>query len=302
MKKVFILIGISMLFLASNIFGQVTLPQESNAQEIAQTVGDSKISIVYHRPNVKGRAIYGCETTEVIQKGNQTGPCMVPYGQVWRTGANENTTIEFSTDVKINDQPLPAGKYGFFAIPGKTEWILIFNKVNNEWGAFTYKVDQDALRVKVAPITLAAPRETLMYEFESISNNSTKVLLSWGNLAAPFTVNVGDINARVLAKLRDAATNAKADDMRPLNQAAGFVLNSKLSANYDEALGWLNKSVSIKETFGNLSAKARLLNEMGKTKEAIEAGDKAIQVGKAATPAANTANFEKTVAEWKAKK
>ena len=302
MKKLFILVGILMLFTASNILAQVAIPRESNRQEIAQTVGDSKISIVYHRPNAKGRIIYGCESTDMIQKGNQTGPCMVPNGQVWRTGANENTTVEFSTDVTINGQALSAGKYGFFAIPTKNEWTLIFNKVNNEWGAFTYKVEQDALRVKVTPMTLATPRESLMYEFEAISNNTTNVMLSWGNQAVSFKVNVGDITARVLVQLRKAAANAKADDMRTLNQAAGFVLISKLTANYDEALGWLNKSIAIKETFGNLSAKARLLGEMGKRKEAIEAGEKAVQVGKAATPVVNTADFEKTLNGWKTKK
>lgn len=303
MKKVFILVGMLLLFFALNIFGQVALPRESNRQEIIQTVGDAKISIVYHRPNVKGRKnIYGCTTTELIQKGNNTGPCLVPYGQVWRAGANENTTIEFSTDVTINGQPLPAGKYGFFAIPDKKEWTLIFNKVNNEWGAFTYKVEQDALRVKAVPVELKTPRETLMYEFESISNSSTNVMLSWEKTAISFTVNVGDFNGRVLGQLREAIKNAKVDDIRPLNQGASFILNSKMTSSYEEALGWLNKSVSIRETFGNLSGKARLLVEMGKTKEAIEAGEKAVQVGKAATPAANTADFEKTLAEWKAKK
>ena len=303
MKKLFILVGMLMLFLASNIFGQIPVIRESNRQEITQVVGDSKISIVYHRPNVKGRKnIYGCTTTDVIQKGNNTGPCLVPFGQVWRSGANENTIIEFSTDVTINGQALPAGKYGFFTIPDKKEWTVIFNKVNNEWGAFTYKVEQDALRVKVAPVKLKTSRDSLMYEFESISNNSTNVILSWEKLAIPFTVNVGDINGRVLVQIRNAVKNAKADDMRILNQGAGFVLNSKMSANYEEALGWLDKSISIKETFGNLSGKARLLGEMGKTKEAIETGEKAVQVGKAATPVVNTADFEKTVNGWKAKK
>ena len=303
MKKLFILVGMLMLFLASNIFGQIPVIRESNRQEITQVVGDSKISIVYHRPNVKGRKnIYGCTTTDVIQKGNNTGPCLVPFGQVWRSGANENTIIEFSTDVTINGQALPAGKYGFFTIPDKKEWTVIFNKVNNEWGAFTYKVEQDALRVKAAPVKLKTSRDSLMYEFESISNNSTNVILSWEKLAIPFTVNVGDINGRVLVQIRNAVKNAKADDMRILNQGAGFVLNSKMSANYEEALGWLDKSISIKETFGNLSGKARLLGEMGKTKEAIETGEKAVQVGKAATPVVNTADFEKTVNGWKTKK
>lgn len=293
-----------MLISASNIFGQVTLPRESNRQEIMQMVGDSKISIVYHRPNVKGRVgkIYGCATDKVIQQGNNTGPCLVPNGQVWRTGANENTLIEFSTDVSINGQALPAGKYGFFAIPDKNEWTLIFNKVNAEWGAFTYKAEQDALRVKTVPMKLKTPRETLMYEFEMVSGNNAKVVLSWEKLAVPFTVNVGDVNGRVLGQIREAVKNRKADDVRPLNQGAGFILNQKISASYNEAMGWLDESIKVRETFGNLNTKARLLAEMGKKADAIATAEKAIQVGKAATPAANTSGLEAEVQKWKGSK
>lgn len=303
MKRTLFLVGVVSLFLTMSVIGQVAVPRESNRQEILQMVGDSKISIVYHRPNVKGRTnVYGCTSPNVIQKGNYTDPCLVPYGQVWRTGANENTTIEFSTDVTINGQPLPAGKYGFFAMPGEKEWTLIFNKVNNEWGAFTYKVEQDALRVKAVPTKLSDSRETLMYEFDNVSGSSAQVVLSWEKLAVPFTVNVGDINARVLNQYRDAIKNRKADDVRPLNQGAGFVLNTKITASYDEAMGWLDESIKAKETFGNLNAKARLLAEMGKTADAISTGEKAVAVGKAATPPVDTSNFEKTLAGWKAKK
>jgi tetratricopeptide (TPR) repeat protein len=304
MKKILVLVGLLTLVSTLNIFGQLSLPYESNRQEIMQVVGDSKITIVYHRPNVKGRAgkIYGCKAESEIQKGNNTGPCLVPNGQVWRAGANNNTSIEFSTDVTINGQPLPAGKYGFFAIPQDNEWTLIFNKVNNEWGAFTYKVDQDVLRVKVTPTKLAAPRETLMYEFNNVAGNNATVSLSWENISVPFTVNVGDINARVVNYIRNEVKNRKPDDVRPLNQGAGFVMSNKLKANYEEALSWLDESIKVKETFGNLNAKARLLAEMGKKAEAIATAEKAIQVGKAASPAANTANLEAEVQKWKGSK
>lgn len=304
MKKILVLVGLLTLVSVSNIFGQLSLPYESNRQEIMQVVGDAKITIVYHRPNVKGRVgkIYGCKAESEIQKGNNTGPCLVPNGQVWRAGANNNTSIEFSTDVSINGQPLPAGKYGFFAIPQDNEWTLIFNKVNNEWGAFTYKVDQDVLRVKVTPTKLAAPRETLMYEFNNVAGNNATVSLSWENISVPFTVNVGDINARVVNYIRNEVKNRKADDVRPLNQGAGFVMSNKMKGNYEEALGWLDESIKVKETFGNLNAKARLLAEMGKKAEAIATAEKAIQVGKAASPAANTANLEAEVQKWKGSK
>ncbi len=295
------------LLLASNMFGQVTMPRESNKQEIMQMVGDTKINIAYHRPNVKNRVgkIYGCATEKAIQQGNNTGPCLVPNGQVWRTGANENTIIEFSTDVTVNGQPLPAGKYGFFAIPDKKEWTLIFNKVNAEWGAMTYKAEQDALRVKTTPVKSKTVRQTLMYEFDSISYNSTNVVLSWEKLMIPFTVNVGDINGRVLTQLREAIKNRKADDVRPLNQAAGFVLGQKMTGSYEEAMGWVNESIKARELFGNLNTKARLLAEMGKKAEAISTAEKALQAGKAATPPANAGAMtalEDEIKKWKASK
>lgn len=293
-----------MLVSTATVFGQMAFPREANRQEIIQTIGDAKISIVYHRPNVKGRVgkIYGCTASELIQKGNNTGPCLVPYGQVWRTGANENTTIEFSTPVSINGQPLPAGKYAFFAIPQKDEWTLIFNKVNNEWGAFTYKVEQDALRVKATPMQLATSRDSLMYEFESVTGNTAKVVLSWEKLAVPFTINVGDINARIVAQIREAIKARKADDVRPLNQGAGFVMTTKMTGSYDEAIGWLDESIKVKETFANLNTKARLLGEMGRKADAIATAEKAIQVGKTSTPPVNPAalgGLEGELKKWK---
>ncbi len=290
MKKTLFLIGLISLFSMTTIFAQIPVIQESNKQELSQTVGDAKVSIVYHRPNTKNRKnIFGCTSTDVIPKGGVTYPCLVPFGQVWRTGANDNTTIEFSHDVSINGQNLPAGKYGFFAIPEKNEWTLIFNKVNNEWGSYTYKVEQDALRVKVMPMKLKTPRETLMYEFQSISGFSTNVLLSWDKVAVPFMVNVGDVNGRVLAKIREAIKARKADDVRALNQGAGFIFRNKLSANYNEALGWLEESIKVKETFSNLASKSRILAETGKTKDAIETAEKAVEMSKTATPAVNPA-------------
>ena len=121
---------------------QVAAPRESQRQEIYQTLGDTKIGVVYHRPNTKGRKVWGG---------------LVPYGEIWRTGANENTTIEFSRDVTINGQPLPAGKYGFHAMPTKADWILIFNKANDQWGSFTYDAKKDALRVTVRPVKSDLP-------------------------------------------------------------------------------------------------------------------------------------------------
>src|SRR5215213_1844235 len=273
-------------------FAQLTLPRDSQRQEIAQTVGDTKISIVYHRPNTKGRQLWGCQAKNIVPKANYEEPCLVPYGQVWRTGANENTTFEVSRDVTIDGQPLPAGKYGLHMIPNKDEWIIIFNKASDQWGSFTYDEKKDALRVKVRPQT-GDFQETMSLGFGDVGQNTAKIVLRWEKIVVPFTINVGDVSGRALVMIREAIANRKPDDFRPFNQGAGYVLTFKVAGSYEEAIGWLDTSIKARETFGNLSTKARILAEMGKIKEAVETGEKAVAVGKAATPPVNTADFEK---------
>lgn len=291
-KKVFLSL-IVIAACASGVFAQLTLPRESQRQEVSQTVGDAKITYSYHRPNVKGRAIWGCQTTDVLPRGGVTYPCLVPYGQVWRTGANEATVFEFSSDVTINGQKLPKGKYSLHTIPGASEWTIIFNKNWGQWGSFTYDAKDDVIRVTAKPMP-SDFHETMSIEIENVKANTADVYLRWEKVAVPFTVDIGDVSARLLADVRRRMVS------EPV-QMANYVLSQKMTANYEEALGWLDGSIKMRETFGNLQTKARLLAEMGRTKEAVETGEKAIAVGKAATPAANTAAFEKVVADWKAK-
>lgn len=303
MTRYYLLLCIALLFTGSTL-GQLAIPRESQRQEIAQTVGDAKISIVYHRPNVKARKIVGCETKDVIPIANNLYPCLVPYGQVWRAGANENTTIEFSRDVNINGQPLPAGKYGFHIIPTKTDWTLIFNKSNDKWGSFTYDEKQDALRVKVVPVK-SAMQETLTYDIDGVTESSAKVVLRWEKLSVPFTVDIGDIHGRVLTSIRDAIKTRKSDDFRPLNQGANYVRTFRIKANYDEAMGWVDESIKARETVGNLNIKAGLLAEMGRFDEAVTLGEKALQLGKSSTPPASQATvimLEDSIKKWKTKR
>lgn len=142
--------------------------------ETMQTVGNTDIRIIYSRPGVKGRIIWGA---------------LVPYDAVWRAGANEATNFIFSTNVTINGKPLKAGSYSFFAIPGKKEWTLIFNKVANQWGAFEYNEAEDALRIKVKP-EKGSYVEWLLYSANKISDTSAIIKLEWEKLKIPFKVEV----------------------------------------------------------------------------------------------------------------
>ncbi|MFN2391567.1 MAG: DUF2911 domain-containing protein [Pyrinomonadaceae bacterium] len=286
MKKTFYLVGILTLLFVSNAFGQLNLPRESQRAEVSQTVGDTRISLVYHRPNTKARKVWGE---------------LVPFGKVWRSGANEATVFEISRDVTVNGKPLPAGKYSLHTIPNKDEWTIIFNKTWNQWGSFNYDEKQDALRITVKPEKTDF-QETLSYNFENVTANAAQVAIVWEKVKVPFTVNVGDVSGRALTDIREAMKNLKADDFRTPSQAANWVLAMKMPAYYGEALGWIDTSIKIRENFGNLSTKARLLAESGRKQDAIAVAEKAIQIGKAATPPANTADLEKLLSEWKAGK
>ncbi len=279
MKKL-LLLTIFVLAMSLSSFAQLAPPPESARQEVSQMVGDTKISIAYHRPNVKGRKIWGG---------------LVPYGEVWRTGANNATVFEITNDVTVNGQKLAKGKYSLHTIPGETEWTIIFNKNAEQWGSFRYEMKDDVLRVTAKPAT-AEFHETMSLEIENVVKNVAEVHIRWDKIAVPFTVDVGDVSGRLLTDVRRRMVS------EPV-QMANYVLNQKMTANYAEALGWLDGSIKIRETFGNLQTKARILAETGNYKEAITVGEKAVQVGKAATPTpANTVDFEKVLTEWKTKK
>lgn len=286
MKTKFLLIFSLMLLVVTSVSAQLKLPRESQMQSITQTIGDTAVTIVYHRPNAKNRKVF-----EGLQK----------YGEVWRTGANENTTFEVSNDVKINGQLLPKGKYGLHSIPNRDEWTIIFNKVNNEWGSFRYDQKQDALRVTAKPLKIDL-EETMSINFENVKPGSADIMIAWERVKVPFTIDVGDFMGRTLLEVRQQVANSKSDDFRTPAQAAGWVLNSKLSTNYEEALKWIDAALKTRETFGGLTTKARLLAALNRKAEAVAVGEKAIAMGKTATPAVNTAEFEKMVGEWKTSK
>jgi hypothetical protein len=267
------------LTLAAVAFGQLDLPRVSPKATVSQTVGLTDVTITYCRPGVKGRVIWGG---------------LVPYDQVWRTGANEATTITFTDDVSIDGSKLPAGTYGLFTIPGKDEWTIIFSKGAKQWGAFSYKQADDASRIKVKPHPDEF-RELMTFWFPSVSTESATVALSWDKLTVPFTIKVDTID-KVLASARKAVADAKSDDWRTAYRAAAFCLDNNV--NLPEAKAWLEKSIAVKETMYNLSGKARVLAMEGHKADAIALAKKAIAVGKAADPKAETAMVENLIKEW----
>lgn len=292
MYRLFFSIIMASLF-AVSASAQLSLPRESQRQDLSQVVGDGKISVTYNRPNVKGRKIWGG---------------LVPYGEVWRAGANENTVVEFSRDVTVNGQSLKAGKYGFHVLPAETDWTLIFSNAATEWGSFTYDQKKDALRLKVKPTTTPF-LESLRYSIDDVTVTGAKLTLSWETLSASVAVDFGDVHGRAVAEVEKVAAWTLTDVQKnpkgyvqQLMQGANYLLTFKLANYYEKGVAWTRMAAESGPTFQMLSVQSRLLAGLGKKKEAIEAGDKAVAIGKAQTPPANTADFEKFLNELKSPK
>src|SRR5882672_1878532 len=286
------------------------VPRPSQKASVMQTIGVTDITITYSRPGVKGRTIWGDplpeqagtkgEATLDDQNARPKGAPIVPWGHAWRTGANEATQFVVTDDVLINGQKLPAGSYSLHTIPTKDEWTIIFNSEANQWGSFRYDPAKDTLRVKVKPEWGMESKEWLEYWIDPINDNSAQVNIRWEKVRVPFTIEIKDVTALALQKARAAVAAAKPDDWNTPFQAANFALANPEKADVAEATRWLDQSIKIKETYQNLSAKARMLAGQGKTAEAISVGEKALALGKAAQ--ANTSSLEQRLAEWKAKK
>ncbi len=225
------------------------LPEVSQACEIKQTIGLTDIKITYHSPLVNGRKIWGD---------------VIPYGKVWRAGANENTTITFTNDVKINGKLLSAGTYGLHMIPNQDEWTIIFSKNYTSWGSFFYNKDEDALRVNIKPETREF-QEWLDYNFTDRLPASSKVTLSWEKTKISFTVEV-DVVAVTLKRIREQLRNTPGFGWHGWEEAAHYCIVNK--TNYDEALKWIDRSILIEENYINLAAKKQLLNLMSNPTEA----------------------------------
>ena len=313
LKRCSIMLSAALLVCSSIsiVIAQVTTPRPSQKATVMQRIGVTDVTITYSRPAVKGRKIFGDATPE--QAAKQSGEAtlddqnvrpkdavIVPWGHVWRTGANEATTFIVTDDVVINGQKLAAGSYSLHTIPNKDDWTIVFNGTANQWGSFNYDPAKDTLRVRTKPQWLDQSQEWLEYSFDPVTENSAQVNIRWEKVNVPFTIVIPDVNATTLAHLKTAVSSAKADDWRTPMQAGNWVLTNNTSSDDATGMEWLDQSIKIKETFQNLSAKANALYRAGKKEEAFALGEQAIQKGKA--DKVDTAAFEKRLADMKAGK
>ena len=227
----------------------LNLPRASQHALVSQRIGITDITINYHRPLSNGRQIWGK---------------VVPYGQVWRAGANENTTITFTDAVTIEGQALDKGTYGLHMIPGENQWTVIFSKNSSSWGSFSYKQDEDALRVTVKPQTAEA-YDALAYDFNDVKADSAVVTMSWDKVAVPFKVQV-NVNDIVTASIHQQIHGINQYYWEGWDDAAGYFLANKI--NLEEALKDEDQSIQAEERYDNLLNKSKILEAMGRQQDA----------------------------------
>ena len=255
------ILNMTFLFFAVNaITAQVDLPRVSPNATVTQTIGYTNVSIIYCRPSVKEREIWGT---------------LVPYGKVWRTGANEATTIQFSTDVLIEGNKVSAGRYSLFTIPDESEWTFILNKIDSQWGAFNYKDTEDLLRFKVKP-GIGIFTERLQFNFTNITDSSADVYLNWEKIQISFRIEI-DLIHQMHSKIKEAIASQP-------ERWQIYAESAEAAADYgafmDEALQWVDKAITLGGGYVAYYVRARLLFKQNKLKDSLIAIEKCREVGR----------------------
>jgi hypothetical protein len=261
-------LGLFVSFLAPELPGaeeKFEFPDASQHATIKQRVGLTDVEINYSRPDMRGREIFGG---------------LVPYGKVWRTGANQPTTIKFSDAVKIGGQEVPAGEYAFYTMPNQNEWTIILSKNLKLWGAYGYKPDADALRVTVKPTSLANPVETFTISLDNLKDNSATISLEWEKTRVPVELTTNTVE-KVNQEIDHALQNP--DSLKPIfyYQAASFYYD------HDKDLGraakWVDQAIEKQQPtrYFLYYKKAQIEAKLGHKPEAKAAAEKSIELLKA---------------------
>lgn len=252
MKTRFVLAFAAFVLMAGPVLAQappLTVPDASPAASVSQTIGITNVTISYHRPAVNKREVWGK---------------LVPYNQVWRAGANMNTTISFSSPVTVGGKVLPAGTYGLHTIPTAKDWTIILSADYSNWGSFSYDEKEDVLRFSATPRP-ADFQERLDYRFENLSEDGATAVLHWEKLEVPFPIAV-DTKAVTFESIKRELHGLQQFFWQPWNQAANWCVRNDYQL--DQGLAWADKSISMQANFPNLRTKAAILEKKGDTKEA----------------------------------
>ncbi|PZX61050.1 Protein of unknown function (DUF2911) [Algoriphagus ratkowskyi] len=243
---------------------QIQMPQASPSAKIAQKVGLTDVTVDYSRPSTKDRKIFGE---------------LVPYGQVWRTGANGATVLSFSTDVIIDGKSIPAGQYALYAIPGKSEWTMILSKNIKLWGAIGYQQADDVIRFKTTPEKLKKKNETFEISFANMTDTGSDLSLEWENTKVDFRIET-QVDPLVMAQIKELIIDGNSTDPSLLYSAASYYYTNKKDMNL--AYNWINESVEKDSKYWTMHLKAKIEAALGKKTDAVETAKVSINLAEEA--------------------
>jgi len=245
---------------------KLEFPAASPPCTLKQRVGLTDVEINYSRPGVKGREIFGS---------------MIPYGKVWRTGANAATKLTFSTDVKLNGHEIPAGSYALVTIPDKDEWTVIINKGSDQWGTYKYDEKNDLVRFKVKPINIGYSLETLTIDVENIKDESADIRLVWDKTKIPLKLEVNYVD-KLTKQIEEEMASDKKD--KPYFQAANFWFNH--DKDLQQAKKWVDAAVAEKDAFYIVHLQAKILAKLGDKAGALAAAKHSTELAQKANDTA----------------
>ena len=256
------------LLAAPAAHAQLKTPSASPSSTITQRVGLTDVTITYSRPSARGRAIFGT---------------LVPYGKRWRTGANATTSIKFSDDVTVEGKKVPAGEYGIYTIPNKTEWLVVLNKSTKQGANVDgFKDDEDVARFTVKTYKVAAPVETFTIDLTDLTPATANLAMEWASTGAKFKI-AADVDSKVMAQIGEKITNNASPAAADL--AAAAVYYNDNDKDLKQALAWMEKANAAEPTkFWNLHTEAKIRMKMKDYKGAITAAEASKKAALAATP------------------
>lgn len=264
-RSVFVLIaGLALVLEAFPQTPRLEFPAPSPASTLKQRVGLTDVEIVYSRPSMRGRRIFGA---------------MIPYGEVWRTGANTATRITFSTDVKLQGTTLAAGAYELFTIPGEDDWTIVVQRLPEKpsWGAYSYRKEHDVARMRSKPVALAEPVETFTIGVADLRDTGATLYLSWENTRVPLKLEV-DTVGMLLPRIREAIAGDGPKTWSLYYGAAALLYDN--GGDLKQALAWVDESLKLRSDYPPpLLLRVRLLARLGRNAEAKAAAEKTIAAG-----------------------
>lgn len=239
MKRIVIAFAISLLYSAS-VEAQLNMPNASPDAEFKQQIGFGEMEVKYSRPNARGRVIFGG---------------LVPFGEMWRTGAHDATTIRFSESVKLNDNDIPAGTYSLFTIPNQNEWTIVINKATEMHGTSDYTQEQDLVRFTTKPEKAARYYETFTIEVNDFTKEEVGLFLLWENTQVKLAIKM-NVDEKVMAEINDRINIKKEDRASLFYQSSSYYFNN--NKDLKQAYAWVQIANSKAQDAAYLQLQAKI--------------------------------------------